>query len=282
MLPVTAPPRVRRGPLRRPPRPWIALSAAFASACSRFWTVPAQHELTQVHGDGAAEALDANSLRVLVWNVYKGKRKQWRAEFERLVAQSDLVLAQELLLHDPTHQLLATTELSWTTATSFVYARRDDERATGLGTASRAGALEAVALQSDGREPITRTPKLALVTAHRLSDGSTLLVVNVHAINFVGFDHFDAQLDAIQSQIHDHAGPVLLAGDFNTWSARRLRRLELLADALDLEAVDFAADPRRRVLDHAFVRGLMVERSEVHRGRASDHLALSFELVRVD
>jgi endonuclease/exonuclease/phosphatase (EEP) superfamily protein YafD len=265
--------------MRRPSRPWIALSATLASACNRFWTVPPQDELTRLHGGAPAEALDAASMRVLVWNVYKGKRRQWRSEFERLMGQSDLVLAQELLFHPPTQELLEASELSWTTATSFIYARRQ-AHATGLGTAARADALEVIALQSEAREPITRTPKLALVTAHRLSDDSTLLVVNVHAINFAGFDPFDAQLEAVEKQIRAHEGPVLLAGDFNTWSGRRRARLSRLRDELELDAVRFELDPRRAPLDHAFVRGLVVEHSKVHRGRASDHMALSFELMR--
>lgn len=231
------------------------------------------------HGEGPEDVLDATCMRVLVWNVFKEKRRSWRAEFEQRVQQSDLVLLQEMLFHPPTREMLEESELSWTTATSFVYARRETH-ATGLGTASRAGAVETVALQSEGREPITNTPKLALFTAHPLSDGTTLLVVNIHAINFAGFASYHAQLDAVEDQVSSHRGPVLLAGDFNTWSRRRQTRLVGLASELGLNAVGFEADPRRVPLDHAFTRGLVVERAEVHAGAASDHMALSFELAR--
>ncbi len=256
-----------------------AVGAALASSCARFFAVPGEHELTGLHGEAVSSVLDASSIDVVVWNVYKGKRRGWAEDFRAISEGRDLVLTQELMLCRRTTQLFAELDFEWTMATSFVYARREGQ-ATGLATAARAPARGHEALRSRGREPITRTPKLALFTEHDLSDGSVLLVVNVHAINFAGYRAFDAQMGAVEARLRTHDGPLLLAGDFNTWSPRRRTRLQQLAQAQSLDPVDFAEDPRLRRLDHAFVRELDVRQSQIHRSRASDHMALSFELGR--
>jgi len=239
--------------------------------------VPAPHELTDRLGSPSAARLDPEAVRVLVWNVYKGRRRSFGPRFRELASASDLILAQELYLDDGIRAHLHAHPLEWTTATSFHYARRDHV-ATGLGTAARAPALRAHALQTDGREPLTRTPKLALLTEHHIGD-RLLLVANVHAINFAGYAHFDAQLAEVEAQLHDHAGPLLLAGDFNTWSRRRHRRLEQLVSRIGLDPVEFEDDRRTNVLDHAFVRALEVGEARVEDSRASDHAALRFELT---
>jgi endonuclease/exonuclease/phosphatase (EEP) superfamily protein YafD len=105
-----------------------------------------------------------------------------------------------------------------------------------------------------------------------------LLVANVHAINFAGFGNFEAQMQHIELALAAHRGPALLAGDFNTWTTRRLRRIEGLMRSTGLEPIAFANDRRATPLDHAFVRELDVLDSRIHRSRASDHAALSFEL----
>ena len=240
------------------------------------WLVPAPDQLTGRLGSASAERLDPEVVRVLVWNVFKGRRRSFGARFGELANASDLILAQELVFGADIEVQFDKLALEWTTATSFQYARRDN-LATGLGTAARAPALRADALQTDGREPVTRTPKLALMTEHHIGE-HRLLVANVHAINFAGYAHFDAQLARVEERLATHEGPLLLAGDFNTWSRRRHRRLEKLCSSTGLDAVEFEDDRRTNVLDHAFVRELEVGEARVEDSRASDHAALRFEL----
>ena len=68
---------------------------------------------------------------------------------------------------------------------------------------------------------------------------------------------------------------MALAGDFNTWSEARERRVDALALRLGLEPVLFAPDQRSRFLgrpaDWAFARGARVLGSEIHEVTASDH-----------
>jgi endonuclease/exonuclease/phosphatase (EEP) superfamily protein YafD len=48
---------------------------------------------------------------------------------------------------------------------------------------------------------------------------------------------FRAQLAALQGLMAKHTGPILLAGDFNTWNQRRLRLVTALARDLQLTEV---------------------------------------------
>ena len=270
MIPVANPDK-RRVSLR-------TLQAALERGRAARWTVPEDRELTDALGTPAGLELPRDRLRVLVWNVYKGRRRDWALRFREHLGERDLILAQELYFEDRTRELLHGSDLHWTTATSFHYARRGGV-GTGLGTAAPTAPTREHALQTDGREPLTGTPKLALLTEYPLGIGDRrLLVANVHAINFAGFDSFDAQLRRIEDALADHRGPTLLAGDFNTWSRRRRRRLDALVAASGLAPVEFSDDPRTTPLDHAFVRELGVSNAEVHQTRASDHAALSFDV----
>ena len=77
------------------------------------------------------------------------------------------------------------------------------------------------------REPWIRTPKAVGITEFALTDSQqTLAVVNIHGINFtLGVGDFARQLADIRSVIEAHEGPVIVAGDFNTWNRRRADEL---------------------------------------------------------
>ena len=68
---------------------------------------------------------------------------------------------------------------------------------------------------------------------------------------------------------------MIVGGDFNTWSAARLRAMHDAMTRLGLAAVVPAADRRTLVLgqqiDYLFVRGLEVGDAQVPEVTASDH-----------
>ena len=78
-------------------------------------------------------------------------------------------------------------------------------------------------------------------------------------------------------------GPILLAGDFNTWLARRSEFLQDMTCNLQMDYATFSPDRRSRyfgqVLDHVFVKGLRVVkatcRTEV---TSSDHRPIELVL----
>ncbi len=93
------------------------------------------------------------------------------------------------------------------------------------------------------REPILRLAKSALVTVY---PPDTRLMVVIHAVNFsLGVDVYSKQLLSYCDQIAHHSGPVIMAGDFNAWSRRRMNVISLCAE-MSLRQVRFTDDQRRR------------------------------------
>lgn len=214
-----------------------------------------------------AAVLDPADIRVLTWNVQKRHGPAWRSDFERLATDADFVLMQEASLG---HQGIAGDRHS-----TFAPGYRTDERVTGVMTLSRHAPLASCNFTS--REPWLGTSKPTGITLHALSGiEGTLAVVNVHAVNFsLGLDDYRAQFARILEVLHDHRGPIILAGDFNTWRGRRLAVVSELASELGLTAVSFTSDERVRVfgfaLDHIYVRDLVLRQSDTARVATSDH-----------
>lgn len=211
-------------------------------------SIAAPGQTLGVMGRALAPSLP-REFHVVVWNVAKGKNPQLGADLQQLVWSSNLALVQEAVVPKT-----LVGQRNWHSAQSF---KTPDDFFTGVATGSSAEALAARAIASHAREPVLNTPKMTLATTYAIEGRpDPLLVVNTHAINFVGNSAFASQLEQIRHLILEHRrGPVLLAGDFNTWSPARERALQELATALELRHVKPASDPRHLVLDHAFVGG---------------------------
>jgi endonuclease/exonuclease/phosphatase (EEP) superfamily protein YafD len=122
-----------------------------------------------------------------------------------------------------------------------------------------------------------RTPKATSIAAFALSGrDETLLVVNLHAVNFsFGLSDYKHQFHQVGRLLQGHEGPVILAGDFNTWHKRRMQVVDSLAESLDLQPVTFDDDTRMRffgsALDHIYVRQLQLVNAETATVYTSDH-----------
>lgn len=127
------------------------------------------------------------------------------------------------------------------------------------------------------RELKYATHKISLITHHDLSNGKTLLIVNIHAINFVRNSDFKHELDYIYSAIKSHSGSMIVAGDFNTWNRKRVSCLQEFAKSLSLKRVEFYDESKiKKVfansLDHIFYRDLELLYSQAIESREiSDH-----------
>jgi endonuclease/exonuclease/phosphatase family metal-dependent hydrolase len=131
-----------------------------------------------------------------------------------------------------------------------------------------------------------------LVPEHFASFAETLLVINIHGINFTfGVDELEKQFLQARAVIDAHDGPVLFSGDFNTWRGQRTKVLDEMLAELGLTALEYDVDHRKRflgeALDHIYVRGLYSEHATTLDSKASDHnpmavhLRLTEEPVRV-
>jgi len=165
---------------------------------------------------------------------------------------------------------------------SFSPGYRTRRSQTGVMTVSTAKPLTQCNLVSI--EPWIRSPKATVITEYGLTDtDQTLLVVNIHAVNFTfGTRVFQEQIRQVQSVLHHHAGPILLSGDFNTWRRRRAEILDEMTDTVGLEGLNFGEDHRKRVfgqpLDHIYVRGLEVLEATTRDVDSSDHNPMSVRL----
>lgn len=212
----------------------------------------------------------------LIWNIYKGKKRGWEMDFTRLHPVYDLLLLQEAKINF--HQTIDhyDPDYSWIFGESFALERCGSS--CGVLTGSRVQQQHAFNRHGPVREPFLNTPKSTAFSYYGIENQSNrLLVINSHFINFRQSSAFESQLQQVALIIQAHQGPVLFAGDFNTWNARRRKLLEAVMYTSQLETVVFANESRTFLyLDHIFTRGLKVREAHLlHFIQSSDHLPLS-------
>ncbi|AWY01841.1 hypothetical protein A8139_19150 [Marinomonas primoryensis] len=239
-------------------------------------------ESLKIMGSAPSQVLGPN-IEILVWNVFKCKKKGWQKDFTTLIHDKDLILLQEAILNSSFDNLFnASSEHQWIMASSFMSVKTSIE--TGVKTGSTVTAEKHYFSASAHGEPITKTKKMLLATVYPLDHPKqSLLVINVHAINFVSFEKFKAHMDQISQTLEHHDGPILLAGDFNTWNGKRLNYFNELATSFLLEEVEVIRKPRInhlfQHLDHIYCRGLEAVDVQVHTHiHSSDHYPISLSL----
>ncbi len=215
--------------------------------------------------------LDTRRISLLNWNIYKGQKQGWKDELQRLLAASDIAVIQEAVMRPSMNEVLNTSRLDWSLNTAFYY----DKYEAGVMTASRVPALRSCGLRAT--EPLIRIPKTALVSEYPLSNTSeTLLVANIHSINFtLGTDAYAKQINTLMDAVRNHTGPMIIAGDFNTWSDSRMDIVINMANNLSLKSVEYKSHNRITILgnplDHVFYRGLEVIEELTLDVETSDH-----------
>ncbi|MEE9335887.1 MAG: endonuclease/exonuclease/phosphatase family protein [Granulosicoccaceae bacterium] len=223
-------------------------------------------------GKAKQSALDTE-IRCLVWNIWKAKRRGWFEEFARLCRDTDLVVLQEAVSNAPSDAYFANNDnIEWMMARSYRHARTAIETGvkTGCIVASRSSRVYA----SPHAEPFANTRKMLLQTIYPLSNGGDLMVLNMHAINFVSNKKYVSHLDQLAGALGSHTGPVILAGDFNTWSLQRYGCFSEVAARAGL--IEAQMQRRRKWahmnkhLDHVFYRGLILRSVD-----SLDHVKLS-------
>ncbi len=177
-------------------------------------------------------------IRILVWNIYKQQRAEWLSVLKNYGKDAHLVLLQEAQTTPELVQFATANYLAADQVPAFVLPQHPSgvmtlafvlpQHPSGVMTLSAAHPVYCCPLRE--REPILRLAKSALVTVYPLPDTRLLMVVNIHAVNFsLGVDVYSKQLLPIGDQIAHHSGPVIMAGDFNAWSRRRMNALSHFA-----------------------------------------------------
>ncbi|MBT3236162.1 MAG: endonuclease/exonuclease/phosphatase family protein [Bdellovibrionales bacterium] len=250
-----------------------------------FRRVPGDNEVIHRFNPKDQTPLDHRSIRLLVWNLYKGDRASWKRDFLQLSSNRDILLLQEFYLNQQMETTFADLlEFDFICATSFILKRYGKEISTGVATAATSAPLSYRYLRSPDLEPIIKTPKMLLFTTYPLTGPQPqLLVVNIHGINFVNSQALSRQLEQAAAEIESFEGPVVFAGDFNTWSANKREVLVAITKRLGMSEVLFSPDTRMLVLgrpvDYIYLRGLEAVNSKVYGDiDGSDHFALAAEL----
>jgi endonuclease/exonuclease/phosphatase (EEP) superfamily protein YafD len=229
------------------------------------------------HDVDTGQELDSNNIRLVNWNIQKEIEKNWKIDYDSVATEKDLVLIQEASLRSET-----INDMDGTKHWSFAPGYRTPGEITGVLTLSSIRPLTQCSFVN--LEPVFRTPKATNITQYALTNTEkTLVVVNVHAVNFsLGVGAFREQFAQISDTLSEHTGPVILSGDFNTWGARRMAIIEKMALGLELDPLQFDDDHRVRVMgraiDHIYVRGLIVVETATHAVIASDHNPMSVTL----
>ncbi|SHI19004.1 endonuclease/exonuclease/phosphatase family protein [Ferrimonas marina] len=215
-------------------RPLLPVALALTLAGCPYTPVA---EAVRHQPDPMAPAL-ADEIVLLNWNIFKQvNNPEWQQEFRSLHAQfqPDLITLQEANL-GPAHLAVAERH-------GYVFGPNlvlDEKQRSGVLTAANVNPSRYQTFLSDAREPLLSTAKVFVLTEYPIEQREeTLMVVNIHAINFVSATTYNTQLFQLEQAVREHQGPLILSGDFNSWSGARQRQLTAMATSLGLQPVDF-------------------------------------------
>lgn len=216
-----------------------------------------------------------DTFEMLCWNVHKNNRKHSRfQDFLQKTVESrgiDFILFQEASFRDNHHFELP--DFSYDAAANLEVIGEF----YGVLTAGKMESNYAKAYLSEGRESLLGPHKSLLLSRYLFEDGNTLLILNVHAINFRENQHYGIELERFLDLLKAHKGPMILAGDFNSWNAERMDKLQKVAQKLSLTAVPFEKTGKvksfmGKALDFVFYRELELLEAEVmDEHKLSDH-----------
>lgn len=220
------------------------------------------------------DTLCAESFSVLCWNVAKLSLKSSYQECLKSIIQNNTV--DILLLQEVKKEItkeLDIYDFSYILSPNI----QTNKHVFGVLSAFKISCENELSLLTKKREFRFATHKVTLITKHKISNDAELMIVNLHAINFVNNSDFLNELDNIKSSIKSHKGAMIVAGDFNTWNLQRVQFLREFTHALSLKEVSFSDNSKLKkvftnCLDYIFYRGLkLIDSKIVDSKKISDH-----------
>lgn len=244
------------------------------------YIVPAKENVLLKIGEGEVAPMTIpTEFDIFVWNVFKGqKARLFENDFRSLGEGKDFILLQEAIVDQRMPKIWKEdfSSYEWNLAQSFHY--KKDLTSTGVAIGSKLRPESVDFIRAKTRELFWLTPKLTLFSEYDFA-GKKALFVCTHVLNFVTLGAFTESLYEIAQKIAGFNGPIVLAGDFNTWNFKRYMIMKSIFRDLGLEHVDLDDDGRILKLDHVFVRGFEVVRARVHHSiLSSDHFPLEIRL----
>jgi endonuclease/exonuclease/phosphatase (EEP) superfamily protein YafD len=216
----------------------------------------------------------AQTFSILCWNVHKeNMHPRFHVQLHQLLLKypSDFLLFQEYKM--PKHLPHGLKDFSYAMAANMETKRHIYGLITGSNFSFNSRHIEL----THTKELLFSTKKSMLLTSHPFTDGGTVHILNMHGINFVSLKAFSKELAKIESVLEKCEGMMIVSGDFNNWSKRRIEALEKFRQTLCLEKALVQQDHHiKRVfakpIDHIFYRGLKLVRAEaIDTKKVSDH-----------
>ena len=225
-----------------------------------------------------------NKFTILCWNTAKLTMKSsYKESIKSLIVENCVNI---LLLQEVKKSLATELDIS---DYSYILSPNIETRrhVYGVLSAFKISCEDDFSLLTKKREIAYATHKVTLITKHKIAHNEQLMIVNIHAINFVKNSDFFNELNSIKTIIKLHNGPIVVAGDFNTWNVKRVNFLKEFTHDLSLHEVGFSDNTNiKKVfsnsLDYIFYRGLKLTKSKVvDTKKISDHnpIIASFEVI---
>ena len=216
-----------------------------------------------------------NTFSLLVWNIHKENQTFiFRTTLKLLLEKypSDFLLFQEV--KHPKENTYSLDDYSYALASNI----ETSKNIFGVTTAAKVHFKSINTSVSSNRElGGFATHKSLLITEHSFQDNRTIHIVNLHAINFVSLKSFTLELAKVERTLQDYKGPMIIGGDFNNWSKRRVKVLKHFQEKLTLlkatiEAPHHIKTIFSKPLDHVFYRGVTLIKAEaINTHKVSDH-----------
>ena len=217
-------------------------------------------------------------LDILSWNIQKASNEGWAQDLAEMAGDVHLAFIQEASLQAQIPGVIA-TPLAQAFAAGYTTSSLDS------GVMSLSTSNPSLHCNFTAWEPWLGTPKATSITEYPLQGREErLLTINLHAVNFsFGVEDLQAQLGALSDLLSQHRGPVILAGDLNTWSGKRQALVDRFTRQYGLGPVSFEPDLRTttfgHALDHIYIRGMRATFAQVIPVSSSDHNPLRVRLA---
>ncbi len=218
---------------------------------------------------------------LLNWNVYKNNHSfKWLHDFAQIlyVYKPHLITFQEYKTKSKRSILDQHKKYGY----GFFPNMKMREDDNGLINASTCEISEFNSIFSEHLEPFIKTPKISFFTQYLLPNSKKLTLINTHLINFVQNRKYLSQINQIE-KLCQNQEMLILCGDFNTWSAKRMHILKNMTNSLGLNHVEFEVDHHKKSylthpLDHVFYKGLKPTKTEILKNiKTSDHKPIIVE-----
>ena len=216
----------------------------------------------------------SDEFTVLCWNIAKQTLQSSCIELLKSLIETEKI--DILLLQEVKKSIAMEFEIS---DYSYILSPNIEtkEHVFGVLSAFKMSCEDEITLLTKKRELAYATHKVTLITKHETSHNTQLMIVNLHAINFVTNSDFYNELESIKTTIKSHKGAMIVAGDFNTWNVQRVNYLKEFTHDLSLKEVDFSDNENLKKvfynsLDYIFYRDLELTCSKViNTKKISDH-----------